>query len=401
MEILQNARDEDVEDESIGSFISRRLGPDVVDRVVSAIIHGIYAGDVWQLSAKSLFPMPWKDEVEAGSIMGGAAKTMQEGPRTTARATSFLTAMKSQPLEMEYAQKMARSSVFTFRNGLNQLVDTLADHLREKHNVRFLTNTKVQKVTYQEADQNVKVSVSNIANTEQNEAMHTHAISTLAPAHLNKVVQPHGSPFKFDSITAVTVMTVCLYFRTPDLHPPGFGYLIPLATSLDQNPERALGVVFDTSYSLPIGVSDSDIEGLYQDTVRKRGTKLTVMLGGHYWNGWPVFPSEDEGLQMALSLLERHLGITEKPAASAMNLQSDCIPQYHVGHERILRREHDKLRDAYKGKLRVAGNWISGVGVNDCLRSAWDVVSEIRDEGKTGLEPVVEPKIWARRKMKK
>jgi len=37
----------------------------------------------------------------------------------------------------------------------------------------------------------------------------------------------------------------------------------------------------------------------------------------------------------------------------------------------------------------VAGNWMSGVGVNDCLRSAWDVVRSIRDgRDGTGLEQV-------------
>jgi oxygen-dependent protoporphyrinogen oxidase len=48
------------------------------------------------------------------------------------------------------------------------------------------------------------------------------------------------------------------------------------------------------------------------------------------------------------------------------------------------------LARQYAGKLRVAGNWTQGVGVNDCLRSAWDVVKGIREgkEGATGLESV-------------
>ena len=43
----------------------------------------------------------------------------------------------------------------------------------------------------------------------------------------------------------------------------------------------------------------------------------------------------------------------------------------------------------YKGKLMVAGSWMAGVGVNDCLRSAWDVVRSLRDSKTgTGLEHV-------------
>ena len=170
---------------------------------------------------------------------------------------------------------------------------------------------------------------------------------------------------------------------------------------MEQNPERALGVVFDTSYSPEPDATSEDHQGPAQDTVSSRGTKLTVMLGGHYWSGWPVFPSEDEGLQMAVSVLERHLNITEKPAAHMVNMQADCIPQYNVGHEKRIRSAHDKLLQDYKGRLRVAGNWVNGVGVNDCLRSAWDVVQELRDENKTGLEVVVEDKNYTRVRRKR
>lgn len=110
----------------------------------------------------------------------------------------------------------------------------------------------------------------------------------------------------------------------------------------------------------------------------------------------PVHPSKDEGLQMAQSLLERHLGITEKPAAHLVSLQKDCIPQYTVGHHQRIQSVHDRLLKQYRGKLRVAGNWARGVGVNDCLRSAWDVVQEFKQANRTGLEPVVEEKEWVR-----
>ena len=40
-------------DESVHDFFSRRLGPRIADTFVSAIIHGIYAGDSRHLSVKS------------------------------------------------------------------------------------------------------------------------------------------------------------------------------------------------------------------------------------------------------------------------------------------------------------------------------------------------------------
>ena len=389
-------RDYYLEDQSIGDFLARRFGPQVVDRVVSAVFHGIYAGDVYQLSANSLLSTQWRDELEQGSILEGVVKSMFEGPEFSARELAFLKTMKDlPPLPKDTSVRYARASVFTYRYGLQQLVEKLKEQLAANPNVQFLTNTQVTKL-HKEEDGRLQVSSGRTAQSSEKDitttAQHSHVISALSPAHLANLVPNASLAYTLRSIPAVTVMTVNLYFRTPYMHPPGFGYLIPLATPLEQNPERALGVVFDTSYSSDFG-SETDTQDMYgphQDTVSSRGTKLTVMLGGHYWSDWSGFPTEDEGLDMAKSLLRRHLGITEEPAAFAVNLQKDCIPQYTVGHEKRVRSTHQKLLDDYSGKLRIASNWARGVGVNDCLRSAWDIAQELDVEDKTGLEAVVE-----------
>ena len=383
-------RDSDVTDESVGHFFERRLGKKMVHQVLSAVVHGIYAGDVYRLSMKSLFPGLFRLEAESGSLTAGFLQGFTEGPKLPLKEVDFAEIMKKPyPFTKEFKRNFRKASVFTFRHGLQQLVDTLVEKLRQKQNVTFLTNSPVESVD-KEGD-GVKIWIKGTAEP----VLHSHVISTLSPAHLRQALDKPGvGNYGLHSIGyAPTVMTVNFYYRTPDLHPPGFGYLIPLATSLEQNPERALGVVFDTSYSAS-SAGDEEIIGPMQDTVSKRGTKLTVMLGGHYWDGWDSYPTEEEGLQMAKSLLKRHLNITEEPAASAVNLAKNCIPQYTVGYEDKLKNIHAELLDRFSGRLRVAGNWIRGVGVNDCLRSAWEVARDLRDERKTGLESAVEDKEW-------
>jgi hypothetical protein len=67
-----------VDDESVASFLERRLGgPDVGNNMVSAVLHGIYAGDINQLSARSLLPKFWYEEAYYGSIMNATLKHMQ------------------------------------------------------------------------------------------------------------------------------------------------------------------------------------------------------------------------------------------------------------------------------------------------------------------------------------
>lgn len=82
---------------------------------------------------------------------------------------------------------------------------------------------------------------------------------------------------------------------------------------------------------------------------------------------------------MATSVLYRHLGISEEPAAAMATLQNDCIPQYKVGHSAQMGHAHEELLSGFGGKVRVAGSSYTGVGVNDCLRSAYEVVQGLKD----------------------
>lgn len=414
-EIMKDTRGPNVQDESVGAFFSRRFTRNMVDRILSAVVHGIYAGDVWQLSAKSLFPVPWRDEVQAGSVFGGFIKNRAEGLEVTKNEAEYLQEMKKFEWDALLKATLKDTVAFTFKDGLGMITDKLASYLMGSGNVEFKTSTPIESIAPAENKQSVLLTTKGSKETHE----YAKVVSALSPGPLNQLLKNESGSL-IPTMPSVTVMTVNLYYCTPDLNPPGFGYVIPQATSFENNPERALGVVFDTAYSP--SPKDVDMDNWHvdsadalkdareqgrlvnvndfawynlpdkpniQDDVKERGTKLTVMLGGHYWDGWPAYPDEQEGLALAKTLLERHLGIKEEPEAWQVNLQHDCIPQYTLGHEQRLKTAHTNLWREYRGRLRVAGSWMMGVGVNDCLRSAWEVARSLRD-GKdgTGLEHV-------------
>ncbi|KAF2227917.1 hypothetical protein BDZ85DRAFT_255101 [Elsinoe ampelina] len=390
-EAFRGSRHQDLSDESVAQFISRRMGPNVANRVLSAVFHGIYAGDVNKLSAKSLLKRLWEIEGEYGSFMASALVGPFRRPKMPPkRELAFMEALTDLPVPPQHlADQIKMSSVYTFRNGLGQFTDSLVGYLWDRPRTNFQHGSTVNALEHK-ADGTLDITINK--NNETTKHSHTHAIWTAVPGSLTQTASATGSIKQdLEDIPFETVMTVNLYYKSPDLHPPGFGYLIPLATPIEQNPENALGVVFDNSYAPDPAFDDDDIQGPAQDTVKQRGTKLTVMLGGHYWSSWPTYPSEEEGLAMAKSILKRHLNITEEPTASRVNLNTNCIPQYTVGHERRLNSIHDGLVKQYGGTLRVAGSWINGVGVNDCLRSAWNTVSDLQHGQRSGLESIVNP----------
>lgn len=399
----RDKRPSNIDDESLGSFITRRAGgPELADNLVSAVLHGIYAGDIWQLSAKSLLPKMWWMEERFGSLSMALSSRLNDKVDWILERDMELMRELTSKIPTELSQAMGVASVYTFKQGIGHLATSMVNHLKGNANVRLQSNKKVKSLTYDDKSDNIKVrcaehkhfAVSNISQIstydDQPEISFDTVISTLSASNTADLAPENSLP-SLAQQKAVTVMTVNLYYRDPHvLSENGFGYLIPRSIPYEQNPECALGVVFD---------SDSSIG---QDTAT--GTKLTVMLGGHWWDGFAStnsYPTEEEGLEMAKSVLRRHLGIDDEPEAYKAMLHKNCIPQYTVGHCKRMKDGSMELEGAFKGKLRVAGSSYGGVGLNDCVRSARDVVMRMKEEDtspwapvRTGLEDFAKAESW-------
>lgn len=117
-------------------------------------------------------------------------------------------------------------------------------------------------------------------------------------------------------------------------------------------------------------------------------TRVTVMLGGHYWQS-EAPPSPEALLSGALETLHLH-GIVPssvEPIHHKAQIQENCIPQYLVGHPQRMRQLHSALLGKYDGKLGLVGSSYNGVGMNDCVKSSWDQARrQARSGSSTGLE---------------
>ncbi|EXJ54117.1 protoporphyrinogen oxidase [Cladophialophora yegresii CBS 114405] len=432
-------RDENVKDEPLGDFISRRFGKEVANNIASAFFHGVYAGDIYQLSARTLATMMWhlesrnRDEKSSILLEVLADRLNRRGiaradlVRHRQRFAAALNSPDAYLRRVPNPEIFDRLSVYTFKHGLAQLTSALEQRLRQTKNITILESTAVEEVTFEKAQDRLRVG----SKSSPAASVYDYVVSTLGPRSMqqfflsNNPRNPAGTTDERvnaacqHSNKSVNVMVINLYYDNPDLLSiRGFGYLIPRSVPVEQNPERALGVLFGSETS---GRFDSvnrrssppfyiqrewdkekgqpvvrpqqepydgpDI--VHQDTAP--GTKLTVMMGGHWWNEWADsdLPTEKQAIEMAQTLLKRHLNIDERPTVAKARLNRNCIPQPPVGYAQDMATIHDALLSKYKGRLKVLGPWWQGApGMNDCVRVARETAWAIRDhkDELTGLQ---------------
>lgn len=167
LEYFREPRAEDVEDESIAAFFIRRTGgSEVPENIVSAVLHGIYGGDVYQLSARSLLKKIWWHEGKFGGLVAGMISTLRDRVNWIPESDWQLVQKVSKALPQSLSQSLQSTSVYTFKKGMGQLATSIETHLRSKPNVHFKLGEKVEKVEYDAQNDNVKVIPMSFPNLQ-------------------------------------------------------------------------------------------------------------------------------------------------------------------------------------------------------------------------------------------
>ncbi|HEY5982031.1 MAG TPA: protoporphyrinogen oxidase, partial [Anaerolineales bacterium] len=111
------------QDESLGGFVSRRLGREAYENLIEPLMSGIYAGDGDALSLASTFPYLRDLELRYGSLARGALELRRQsnGRASLGSPSAFLTPT----------------------TGLAEIVESLVEHLTAR-GVSLRLNTTVQ-----------------------------------------------------------------------------------------------------------------------------------------------------------------------------------------------------------------------------------------------------------------
>lgn len=356
-------------DESVAEFFTRRFGPGPA-RTASAFVHGIYAADPAKLSLRSGFGILHGAEARGGSVVLG----MLRGPRSAEDVAAEQAAWAAiGPLGKE----REGWNMYALAGGMEGLTATLEEKAKAA-GVDVKKGVKVDRL----APTDTRVEIT----TVQGSLRVDHVVAALPPRKLEHALASPLPHLSANPSTTVGVVNV-VYGRPPSqVHPDGFGYLIPRGEA-GSNPEGALGVVFDST-ALP-GVDGGGLDG--------HVTKLTVMMGGPHWSSYasangeplPTPKSAEELVAPALAHLHRvfpHLTAHE-PLLVVPNLNHECIPTYAPGHGARLRETHEAINAGpWAERLSLVGAGYGGVSVNDCVLGGELVAAGLRDGTVTGLE---------------
>jgi oxygen-dependent protoporphyrinogen oxidase len=329
------------DDETIASFGRRHLGTEAQEKLISAMVVGIFAGNSEELSLKSCFPVMKELEKEGnGSLIKAMFKRMKK-----AKKDSKVKATPS-------------GNLTSYEDGMQSLIDSIEKQIEG----RILTGKTVEKV------QKKNQGGYEVFLKGETTPMKADVLILALPAYSASDVLmklDKGFSLVLDRIPYAPASIVCLGFNKNDVphNLDGFGFLIP-----KKEGRQILGCRWDSSTF----------------DYRASGGKVLLwsILGGAFNPDQALL--EDVSLErLVKEELRDILGIEKEPVFTKIFRHEKAIPQYTVGHNDKL-EEMDDLIKGYPG-LFVTGNAYKGVGINDCTRNASIIAETVIEYMKSGL----------------
>ncbi len=316
-------RRRDEGDESLASFIGRRLGKEAV-RIGGAMLAGIHSADAERLSMRGAFPMYVAMEQRYGSLIKGV-RAMRK------------TRVKS-------------SAMFqTLIGGLGEMVDTLVARL-DGDLRRGVAVGSVRK-----ADGGFEVVAGD-------EVIGTDAVVMATPAYVSADLVADFAPglsLMLRGVRYVSTATVSLAYRKRDVEGQhdfeGFGFLSP------KHEGRRITACTWVSTKLNFRAPDD-------------GVLVRTFVGG---TGREDLVALDDETMIAQSReeLEDLMGLTADPLFARIFRWKRGRPQFDVGHlDRVAEMEH---LAAQVGGLYLTGSAYRGSAIPDCIVQAVDTVDRI------------------------
>ncbi len=322
-------------EESLASFVKRRLGQEFLDYAINPFVSGVYAGDPGELSVKSAFPKLFELEQEYGSLIKGA-----------------IFGARKRKKRSETSKQ--RAKMYSFKKGMGELPDTLGTKLAGK----IKKDTEVLSIRKESNRWTVDWNTKGKKGNGQYVAIVTTVPLYRLPEIKLKDGVFDGSRLQGVSYPPVSVLTLG-FERNKVEHPlDGFGMLVPAMEK-----SSILGTLFTST--------------LFPGRAPEGYVTLASYVGG---------ARNPESAKQPLDLLkdnvlldlQRFLGVHGHPIYIKHILQPKAIPQYNVGYEHVT-SILDNLEKSQPG-LFFAGNYRSGISVSDCIVGGLETADKVNEQ---------------------
>lgn len=146
---------DDKDDETIAEFFQRRKCPNVANNLVSAMIHGIYAGDIDELSVRAIFPsfVLWENrfgspyEYLKWSLLNYFDITSVESKIMNYQQDEFNDFYADKVLRgVSGNEELMSASIYTLQGGLQTLSTALVNNLRQNPRVKLVTEATIKSI---------------------------------------------------------------------------------------------------------------------------------------------------------------------------------------------------------------------------------------------------------------
>jgi len=321
------------EDETLASFVRRRLGHEALDRMAQPMIGGIYTSDPEELSLRATMPRFLDMEQEHRSL---------------------ILAMWRQRQKMQQNHQAAGPRYGLFVS-LNQGMVRLVDALRQRIPADSIhLNTQVSAMRKSPSGHHWILDLTNGTQLEADAVC-----LALAAFQSADLVQGFDSQLatKLRSIRYASTATVNLAYRLEDIpgNLEGFGFVVPAVEK-----REILACTFSHMK--------------FSGRAPRNHALLRAFMGGALQPR--AFDYEDhEMIRIVRQNLRELLGIEKAPLFALVERHARAMAQYRVGHLDLV-AEIEALANQHPA-LQLAGNGFTGIGIPDCIRRGEECAGRI------------------------
>ena len=319
------------QEESIASFISRRLGRQTYQRLVQPLLCGIYCGDGEQLSLRAAYPELQKLEQEHGSLLRGLKR--KQAQAATSEWPAFVT----------------------FSGGMSDLIEAVAEQLQS---TTVTSSAAINEILPVEQGYQLNFAAP---MSPQSSDMFDTVIATTSSRISSKLLANADSELanELAGIPHVSTMAVNLWYEADQIDHDldGYGFVVP------SQQQRGVTAVTWTSSKHFHRVPE--------------GLKLIRVYLGRAGDEADLHASDETILKQVDRELRRMMNLTTTPKGYFIHRWFEGSPQYCLGHLDRLERVEKHLTQL--PGLFLTGSSYRGVGIPDCIRQAKEVAAKSMD----------------------